>query len=211
MRVLIACEFSGIVRDAFTAAGHEAVSCDLLPTERPGLHYLGDVRDILDDHWELMVAHPPCTYLSLSGLHWNNRIAGRRDKTMAAIRLVRDLLGAPIPRIALENPVGAISRHVRRPDQMIQPWQYGHDASKLTALWLSNLPRLRPTAVLTPPRFQVNGCARWENQTATGQNTLGPSPDRWKRRSVTYQGIADAMAAQWGHAPVPDTIPPLPS
>jgi len=253
VRVLIACEFSGVVREAFRARGHEAWSCDLLPTELPGLHYTGDVRDILDGWmpvqfqsacdphgdgwcsvtdgdpnecpcpgptddrmeyretaaglfarpvarpgWDLMVAHPPCTYLTLAGLHWNNRIPGRREKTDESLRFVRDLLAAPVPKIALENPVGCISTHICKPDQIVQPWQFGHPESKQTCFWLRGLPKLQPTEVLEPTRFQLNGRPRWDNQTPTGQNRLGPSPDRWKKRSKTCQGIADAMAEQWG-------------
>ena len=159
----------------------------------------GDVRDLLTPgRWDLMIAHPPCTYLCLSGLHWNNRIPGRREKTAEALGFVRELLAAPVPCIALENPVGAISRHIRKPDQIIQPWQFGHPESKQTALWLVGLPLLQPTRVLEPEAFQLNGRPRWRNQTATGQNKLGPSPDRWKIRSETYPGIARAMAEQWG-------------
>ncbi len=198
MNVLVACEFSGIVRDAFTVRGHNAWSCDLLPTESPGKHYQRDVLEILDLGWDLMVAHPPCTYLALAGIHWNNRIPGRKEKTSKALEFVRSLLNAPIPHIALENPVGIISSKIRKPDQMIQPWQFGHPESKKTCLWLKNLPRLVPTNILTPTRFQENGRPRWENQTPTGQNKLGPSVDRWKLRSITYQGLAEAMAAQWG-------------
>jgi len=198
MRVLVACEFSGTVRDAFIARGHEAVSCDLLPTEAPGPHIVGDVLGVIGGGWDLMIAHPPCTYLALSGLHWNNRVPGRREKTEAALAFVRALLAAPIPRIALENPVGAVSRAVRKPDQLIQPWQFGHDASKLTCLWLKNLPRLVPTKIVPPPARQANGCPRYSNQTVSGQNRLAPSPDRWKLRSLTYPGIAAAFADQWG-------------
>lgn len=199
MRVLIACEFSGVVRRAFAARGHDAVSCDLLPSEDGSLfHIMGDVRDVLGDGWDLMIAHPPCTYLTLAGLHWNNRVPGRREKTLEAVEFVRQLMGAPIERIVIENPVGALSRHIRKPDQIIQPWQFGHSESKQTCLWLKNVAPLRHTNVLTPTRFQANGCARWDNQTATGQNKLGPSPDRWKLRSITYAGIAAAMADQWG-------------
>jgi hypothetical protein len=197
--VLVACEFSGVVRRAFAAAGCNVVSCDLLPADDDSpAHAQGDVRHVLDGGpWDLMIAHPPCTYLSLSGLHWNNRIPGRREKTTEALAFVSLLLSAPIPRIALENPVGAISKHIRKSDQIIQPWQFGHDASKQTALWLKNLPPLVHTNVLTPTRFQTNGRPQWSNQTASGQNKLGPSPDRWKKRSLTYDGIAAAMAAQW--------------
>jgi hypothetical protein len=193
MKVLVACEFSGIVREAFRASGHDAWSCDLLPTERAGPHYQGDVRDILGDGWDLMVAHPPCTYLSASGLHWNRRRPERQALTDAAVLFVQQLLDAPIPRIAVENPIGALSTRIRKPDQIIQPWQFGHDASKATCLWLVNLPRLVPTDILPGGRL-----ARRANQTASGQNKLSPSPDRWKQRSLTYPGIASAMADQWG-------------
>lgn len=194
MKVLIACEYSGIVRDAFIAAGHDAISCDLLPTEAEGPHYHGDVMDIINDGWDLMIAHPPCTYLSVSGIHWNKRIEGRADKTEQALAFVQELLDAPIPRIALENPVSVISTRIRKPDQIIQPWQFGHDASKKTCLWLQGLPLLVQTNVIEPDER-----GRYANQTASGQNRLPPSPDRWKERSRTYQGIADAMAQQWGN------------
>lgn len=193
--VLVACEYSGTVRDAFIRAGHEAMSCDLLPTDVPGPHYQGDVRDVLGDKWDLMVAHPPCTYLCSSGLHWNKRIPGREAQTETALAFVRLLLDAPIPRIALENPVGRIGTAIRKADQAIHPFEFGHDASKRTCLWLKNLPPLKPTLYI-PPRM-VNGKPRWANQTDSGQNRLGPSEDRWKIRSETYVGIAEAMAAQW--------------
>ena len=196
MKVLIACEYSGTVRDAFIAAGHDAMSCDLLPTDAPGPHYQGDVRDVLGDGWDLMIAHPPCTYLAVSGMHRTAR--GLRDPQLTedALDFVRLLLAAPVPRIAVENPVSVISTRVRKPDQIIQPWQFGHDASKTTCLWLRGLPALRPTQIVEP-RI-VDGRKRWGNQTDSGQNRLSPSPDRWKRRSATYAGIAAAMAAQWG-------------
>jgi site-specific DNA-cytosine methylase len=196
MRVLVACEYSGVVRDAFLARGHDAMSCDLLPTDVPGPHYQGDVRDVLDDDWDLMVAHPPCTYLSVSGMHWTKR--GLRDPQLTedALEFVRLLLDAPIPRIALENPVSVISTRIRKPDQIVQPYHFGHDASKKTCLWLRNLPLLRPT-LMVEPRI-VNGKERWANQCDSGQNKLGPSDDRWKERAATYQGIADAMVNQWG-------------
>jgi hypothetical protein len=196
MRVLVACEYSGAVRDAFIAQGHDALSCDLLPSEAPGPHYQGDVRDVLGMGWDLMVAHPPCKYLSVSGMHWTRR--GLRDPQLTedALDFVRLLLAAPIPRIALENPVSVISSRIRKPDQIISPHQFGHDASKKTCLWLKGLPPLRPTQ-LVPPRI-VNGRQRWGNQTDSGQNRLSPSPDRWKLRSETYSGIAAAMADQWG-------------
>lgn len=218
LRVLVACEYSGTVREAFAARGHDAMSCDLLPTDRPGKHYQGDVRDVLDDGWDLMIAHPPCTYLSVSGIHWNDRGRGW-EKTEKALDFVRLLMGANIPRIALENPVSITSSRIRKPDQIIQPWQFGHDASKATCLWLKNLPPLKPTKYVAPQYYccglpldveavGMRGCAkcegankarpRWGNQTASGQNKLAPSKDRWKVRSTTYPGIADAMAIYWG-------------
>lgn len=196
MRVLIACEYSGIVRDAFTARGHDAWSCDLLPTEKPGKHYQCDIIDVLHDGWDLMIAHPPCTYLCSSGLHWNKKRSERAQMTLDALSFVRLLLDAPIHKIALENPIGAISTQIRKPDQTIQPYQFGHDASKATCLWLKNLSPLRPTQFVEPR--MIDGKPRWGNQTDSGQNKLPPSKDRWKIRSETYQGIADAMANQWG-------------
>lgn len=196
MKVLIACEYSGAVRDAFIAAGHDATSCDLLPTDTPGPHYQGNVMDILDHGWDLLVAHPPCTYLSSSGLHWNKRVPGRQEKTEAALSFVEALMAAPIHRIAIENPIGCIGTRIRKADQIVHPYQYGHDASKATCLWLKNLPPLRPTSFVEPR--MVNGRPRWANQTDSGQNRLPPSADRWKIRSETYSGIAEAMAAQWG-------------
>jgi hypothetical protein len=256
MRVLVACEFSGTVRDSFDRNGHEAWSCDILETESPGLHYRGDVRHILDGwtpvrhtmecdpacegwcfltdkdpceckcygptqeepeleymenehgffarpknnpHWDLMVAHPPCTYLSVSGMHWTTR--GLRDPKLTedALDFVRFLMNAPIPRIAIENPVSVISSRIRKPDQVIQPWQFGHDASKATCLWLKNLPCLEPTEIIEA-RI-VSGKKRWANQCDSGQNKLGPSPDRWKKRAEFYEGVAQAMADQWGNFP----------
>ena len=200
MRVLVACEYSGTVRDAFLDRGHYAMSCDLLPCESQasGDHYQGNVLDILDHDWDLMIAHPPCTYLCSSGLHWNNKRPGRAAQTLEALDFVRVLLAAPVPRIALENPIGCISTKIRPYDQTVQPYQYGHDASKTTCLWLKNLPPLRPTGFVEPR--MVNGKRRWSNQCDNGgQDKLPPSADRWKIRSLTYQGIADAMADQWGN------------
>jgi site-specific DNA-cytosine methylase len=193
LKVLVACEYSGTVRDSFLALGHDATSCDILPTESPGPHYQGDVRDILGDGWDLMVAHPPCTYLSVSGMHWTTR--GLRDPrlTEEALDFVRVLLSAPVPMIALENPVSIISTKIRKPNQSVHPWQFGHPESKRTCLWLVGLPLLVPTNVLPLPPG-----GRWENQTGSGQNKLAPSKDRWKIRSKTYSGIAAAMAEQWG-------------
>jgi hypothetical protein len=195
MRILVACEYSGTVRDAFLKAGHDAMSCDLLPTDVAGPHYQGNVMDIIDQGWDLMIAHPPCTYLCSSGLHWNKRRPERAKQTEDALDFVRLLLEAPIPKIAIENPIGCISTRIRPPDQTVQPWQYGHDASKATCLWLKGLPPLRPTGFVEP-RI-VDGKRRWANQTDSGQNRLPPSADRWKIRSETYSGIADAMVSQW--------------
>ena len=254
MRVLVACEYSGTVRDAFLRLGHDALSCDLLPTDAPGPHYQGDVFDIINDGWDLMVAHPPFTFLSVSGMHWTTR--GLRDPQLTedALRFVQALMDAPIPKIAIENPVSVISSRIRKPNQIIQPWWFGDDASKKTCLWLKSLPCLEPyyPSVIAPrgwkkvmsaadmlececcgePFFpecnahyadcecigptqdeatykEVDGMLfatleypapkmRWANQCDSGQNKLGPSPDRWKIRSATYQGISNAMASQWG-------------
>jgi hypothetical protein len=192
MRVLVACEYSGTVRDAFIRAGHEALSCDLLPTDVSGPHFQGDVKEIINDGWDLMIAHPPCTYLSVSGMHWTTR--GLRDPQLTedALAFVQCLMDAPIERIAIENPISIISSRIRKPDQIIQPWWFGHDASKKTCLWLKNLPLLTPTDLLPG-----DSKTRRANQTASGQNKLPPSKDRWKIRSSTYRGIADAMAKQW--------------
>ena len=205
MRVLIACESSGTVRDAFRARGHEAWSCDLLPADDGSpYHIQGDALEAIHAQpWDLMIAHPPCTYLSASGLHWNGRIPGRVAKTAEALQFVRAIMAAPVDRIAIENPIGRISSAVRKPDQIVQPHQFGHDASKATCLWLKNLPPLTPTQHV-PPRM-VNGRPRWSNQTDSGQNKLGPSPDRWKERSKTYAGIAAAMADQWSQ-PAPAVV-----
>ena len=195
MRVLVACEYSGAVRDAFAREGHDAMSCDLLPTDAPGQHYQGNVMDIIGDGWDLLIAHPPCTYLCSSGLHWNKRVPGRQEKTENALRFVEELMAAPIQRIAIENPIGCISTRIRKADQTIQPWQFGHDASKATCLWLNGLMPLRPTQIIEP-RI-IDGKKRWGNQTDSGQNKLPPSINRWKVRAETYDGIAKAMANQW--------------
>ena len=183
MRVLVACEYSGHVRDAFRALGHDAMSCDLLPTEVPGPHYQGDVRDVLGDGWDLMIAHPPCTHLAVSGARYFIR---KEREQLEALDFVRLLLAAPIPRIALENPVSVISTRIRKPDQVIQPWQFGHGETKATCLWLRGLPLLTPTNVVEGRENRVH--------------RMPPGPDRWKERSRTFQGVADAMAAQWSHA-----------
>lgn len=186
MKVLIACEFSGIVRDAFIARGHHAVSCDLLPSERPGPHIIGDARNYLADGWELLIVHPPCRYLARAGARW---WAGKAREQDAALALVETFLRAPVPRIALENPIGRVATVFGQPTQRIQPWQYGHEETKTTCLWLKNLPPLMPTNVVE---------RRDRNLTPSGQNRLGPRPDRWRDRSRTYPGIATAMAIQWG-------------
>lgn len=184
MRVLVACEFSGVVRDAFRALGHDAWSCDLLPCETgPLWHIRGDVRRYLDLGWDLMVAHPPCTHLAVSGARW---FAGKREEQEEALAFVRLLLDAPILRIALENPVSVISSRIRKPDQIIQPWQFGHGEVKATCLWLRNLPKLVPTDIVEGREARVH--------------RMGPSPTRWADRSRTLPGIADAMAEQWGES-----------
>ena len=203
MKILVACEYSGRVRDAFTAKGHDVTSCDLLPTERPGKHYEGNVYDILyQDDWEMMIAHPECTYLCSSGLHWNNKIEGRAQKTEEALEFITDLWTCGIPKICLENPVGCINTRLKfmpRP-QYIQPYNFGEDASKKTGLWLKGLKPLRATKQIEGRKVKKNGriYRRWSNQTDSGQNNLGPSKTRGKDRSLTYQGLADAMAKQWG-------------
>lgn len=196
MKVLVACESSGVVRDAFIKKGHDAISCDLLPSQVNGPHYTGNVLDILHDDWDLLIAHPPCTYLASSGMHWTTR--GLRDPKLTedALEFVNTLLNAPIHKICIENPVGVISTRIKKPTQYIQPYMFGHDASKKTGLWLKNLSQLSPT-ICVNPRI-VNGKKRWANQTDSGQNALPPSKNRWQLRSNTYQGIADAMANTWG-------------
>ena len=185
LRVLVACEFSGVVRDAFTALGHDAMSCDLEPSETPGWHYTGDVRDVLKPGfgWDLMVAHPPCTHLAVSGARW---FAEKREEQAEALDFVRLLLDAPIPRIALENPVSVISSRIRKPDQIIQPWMFGHGETKATCLWLKGLPKLVPTDVVDGREPKVH--------------YMSPGPNRARERSRTYAGIAAAMADQWSRA-----------
>jgi hypothetical protein len=184
LRVLVACEYSATVRDAFRARGHDAWSCDLLPTEGdPAFHVQGDVVPLLTQGWDMMIAHPPCTFLCRSGAAWWNK-PGRAEAREDALSFVRLLLAAPIPRIAIENPPGAIGSRIRKADQYVQPWQFGHGEVKMTGLWLKGLPMLRPTNIVDGrhPRLHL----------------LGPSPDRWKERSRTFPGIAAAMADQWG-------------
>lgn len=197
MRVLIACEFSGVVRDAFRARGHDAWSCDLLPAEDGSAYHIrGDVLDAIiagcpsrphspymPHEWDLMIAHPPCTHLAVSGARWfKDKLAEQAE----ALEFVRKLMSAPIPRIAIENPVSIISSRIRKPDQIIQPWMFGHGETKATCLWLKNLPKLLPTSIVDGREARVH--------------RLPPTPDRWKLRSITYPGIAAAMAAQWGIA-----------
>ena len=183
MRVLVACEYSGVVRDAFLALGHDAMSCDLLPTEAPGPHYEGDVRDVLDYPWDLLVGHPPCTHLSVSGArHFEaKRMDGRQQSAVSFFML---LARAPVPMVAIENPVCIMSSLWRKPDQIIQPWQFGHGETKATCLWLKGLPQLVATDVVEGREARVH--------------RMPPGPDRWKERSRTYAGIARAMAMQWG-------------
>lgn len=183
MRVLVACEYSGVVRDAFLKRGHYAASCDLLSTESgaSGDHYQCDVKELLDHDWDLMIAHPPCTHLAVSGARW---FKNKQIEQAQALDFVRLLLDAPISKIALENPISIISSHIRKPDQIIQPWQFGHGETKATCLWLKNLPKLIPTKIVEGREPKVHH--------------MSPGPNRWKERSRTYQGIADAMAEQWG-------------
>jgi hypothetical protein len=199
MKILVACEFSGVVRNAFRKRGHDAVSADLLPADdNSDYHYTGDVLDIIGDGWDMMIAHPPCTYLSNSGVRWLHTQSGRWEKMRAGSEFFKALLDADIPMIAVENPVMhkyALAIIGRKYDQTIQPYQFGHDASKRTCFWLKGLPLLKHTKIVSPKI--INGRKVWGNQTPSGQNKLGPSADRWKLRSITYQGIADAMAEQW--------------
>ena len=184
MKVLVACEYSGVVREAFSQRGHDATSCDLLPTEIPGKHIQGDVLEVIkQEQFDLMIAHPPCTDLAVSGAKWfkEKRADGRQQR---ALEFVQQLLDAPIPMIALENPVSVISTYIRPADQYIQPWEHGHGETKKTGLWLKGLPLLRPTNIVEGREQKV-----WK---------MPPSENRWKDRSRTYQGIADAMAEQWG-------------
>jgi hypothetical protein len=185
VRVLVACEFSGTVRDAFIRRGHEAMSCDILPTEAEGPHYCGDVRDVLDYPWDLMVAHPPCTHLSVSGAR---HFAGKRltGQQQAAVSFFMLLAKAPIPRIAIENPVCIMSSLWRKPDQTVQPWQFGHGETKATCLWLKGLPPLEPTNIVEGREARIH--------------RMPPSADRWKERSMTFAGLADSMAEQGGAA-----------
>ena len=181
MRIIVACEFSGIVREAFKKKGYDAWSCDLLPSEIEGQHYQCDIKDILDQPWDLMIAHPPCTHLAVSGARWfKDKIKEQQE----ALAFVKWLLSRDIKKIALENPISIISSRISKPTQIIQPWQFGHPETKATCLWLKNLPELIPSNIVEGREQRI-----WK---------LPPSPDRWKERSRTFQGIADAMADQWG-------------
>ena len=202
MKVLIACEYSGAVRDAFIKQGHDAMSCDLLPTDVDGPHYQGSVTDILNDGWDLMIAHPPCTYLAVSGNRWlynkdGSKNEERWDNRREALDFVRLLMNAPIERIAVENPVSVISSEIRKPDQIIQPWQFGDEAQKTTCLWLKNLPKLKPTKIVGKGEMVAyksgNTMPKWY-----ADAFKLPKAERQKLRSKTFQGIADAMAEQWG-------------
>lgn len=224
MRVIVVCECSGIVRDAFRKLGHSAISIDLKPCEVGGPHIVGEALGYLKEHaleFDLMVGHPECRWVCSSGLHWNTRRPGRSEKTDQAVAFFRDLLAVPIPRIALENPTGCIGTRVRPADQYVQPYEFGHDASKKTGLWLKGLPKLRPTNYIKPrlvcktckgvSRYDaafMKGCEhcgaepgrllpRWANQTNSGQNKLAPSDTRSADRARTYAGLAAAMASQW--------------
>jgi len=182
MKILIACEYSGTVREAFSKLGHDAWSCDILETEIPGNHLQCDVREILRDGWDMMIAHPPCTHLAVSGARW---FKDKKVEQAEALEFVRLLLNAPIERIALENPISIISSHIRKPDQIIQPWQFGHGETKATCLWLQNLPKLQPTNIVEGREQRI-----WK---------MPPGENRWKERSRTFEGIAQAMASQWGN------------
>lgn len=182
LRILVACEYSGRVREAFRKLGHDAWSCDLLPSDDDSpYHIQGDVLEHLNDGWDIMIAHPPCTHLAVSGARWFN---DKQTEQAEALEFVQKLLNAPIPKIALENPISIISSKIRKPDQIIQPWQFGHGETKATCLWLKNLPELQPTDIVSGRENKV-----WR---------MPPSKERWKLRSITYQGIANAMANQWG-------------
>lgn len=203
LRVLVACEYSGRVREAFRQYGFDAWSCDFEPAEDGSpYHYQCDLREVVHLGWDLMVCHPECTYLTSSGLHWNTRVPGRAEKTEQALEFVRYLLDLPIPRIALENPQGCIGTRIRPADQYVQPYEFGDDASKKTGLWLVNLPPLKADEHRRLPgrvvEYKGKQVERWSNQTDSGQNKLPPSEDRWKERSRTFNGIAQAMALQWG-------------
>lgn len=191
MRVLVACEYSGAVRSAFEKRGHYALSCDLLPSEDGGEHHQGDVRELFCEGWDLMIGHPPCTHLAVSGARW---FKDKKQEQEEALTFVRALMNAPIDMICIENPVSIISSKIRKPDQIIHPWMFGHEVSKKTCLWLKNLPHLEPTDIVGKGEYVTFSSGKrmpaWYN--------LSPGEDRWKERSRTFQGIANAMAEQWG-------------
>jgi hypothetical protein len=202
MRVLIACEFSGVVRKAFAARGHDAWSCDLEPTDIPGQHYQGDVMDIINDDWNLMIAHPPCTYLTVTGNKWfkpeyKDRFPTRQQDRQDAINFFMSLVNSPIEKIAIENPIGIMSTMYKKPNQIIHPWQFGHEASKSTCLWLKGLDNLKPTNIVDKGEFVTyksgKRMTKWYADAASK-----PPKERAKIRNTTFQGIADAMAEQWG-------------
>ena len=200
MRVLVACEFSGTVRDAFAARGHDAWSCDLLPCDKgPEHHIQGNVLGVLDAGWDLMIAHPPCTHLAVSGAAWFHKKAREQAE---ALEFVLALMRAPIPRIAVENPVSIISSRIARPTQIIQPWQFGHSDMKSTCLWLKDLPRLMPTNIVDRGVIHVHESGRRSSDWSMRTFKM-PKAERWKERSRTFTGIAEAMADQWGNAPLP--------
>jgi len=204
MKVLVACEYSGRVRDAFIRGGHDAMSCDLVPTYVPGPHYEGDVMDIITDDWDLLIAFPPCTYLTLTGNKWfkpefANRFPERHQQRKDAIDFFMTIANLPIPKIAIENPIGIMSSHYRKPDQIIQPWQFGFSTTKATCLWLKGLPLLNPTNIVEKGEVVIsksgNRMSKWYYETSKLPLKNGA---RAKARSVTFQGVADAMADQWG-------------
>ncbi len=180
VRVLVACEFSGVVRDAFRVKGHDAYSCDLFDSEKNAFHFQDDIFNIIPHGWDLMIAHPPCTHLAVSGARW---FKDKKKEQVEALEFVQKLMDASIEKICIENPVSIISSKIRKPDQIIQPWMFGHGETKATCLWLKNLPLLKPTNIVEGREARVH--------------KMPPSEDRWKKRSITYQGIADAMAEQW--------------
>lgn len=200
MRVLIGCEFSGIVREAFASWGHDAWSCDLLPTEKPGNHIQGSVLDVLDDGWDLAVMHPPCTYLCSMGIWWNHKRPERWEETRKAKAFVEAIWAAPIPKMALENPIGYLGTHWRKSDQIINPWMFGDEANKPTCLWLRGLPKLTPTKIVDKGKFYVkkNGArmSAWSHITSGTRKE-----ERARIASRTFPGIAEAMAEQWGLLP----------
>jgi len=205
MRILVACEFSQIVTKAFRKRGHEAFSCDLLPTEgNQAWHIKDDVLKHLDDGWDMMIAHPPCTYLSNAGIRWfnekkyGNQAKERKRLRLEAFNFILKLSNANIEKICIENPVGWLNSHWRKPDQIIQPYQFGDTESKRTCFWLKNLPLLRPTEIVKPKIYAYYKKGKKKGRPIYGNHYLKVSPDRWKKRSRTYPGIAEAMADQWG-------------